>query len=234
MTAGTNEVLNFIRNSVSEWPHTIALDRLEAALSIAHAQRQVKAADFNNAPPKIFYSSSPATLILVDGEPAFRAVAGTGYQRVLNTPALLLYDAEAGRYYLDGGSRWMTAKGLTGNWSVANEHPDELDQVKANLASDEKQPQAHIAFGSDVSRVYISTTPGVDSDPGSAPTRSRYGHTSSICHQHPMTSFLPAEIITSFSPADGIVPPHSMAPSSLSRTQSSAGIPIDPFRQREG
>ena len=64
-----------------------------------------------HAPP-IIVSTAPAVLVLVDGAPVYRPVPGTPFTRLINTPALILYDATASRLYLDGRTRWMTATAL--------------------------------------------------------------------------------------------------------------------------
>src|SRR5262245_15847000 len=71
-------------------PFTIALDRMEAALAAQHARAVAKSVRVQNPVPQFVFSSTPAVLVTIDGDPVWRAVAGTSYQRVLNTRALLL------------------------------------------------------------------------------------------------------------------------------------------------
>lgn len=229
MTTGTGEVLDAIRSTVLEWLQTVSLDRLQADLSIAQAQRKGKATELNNTPPKIFYSSTPAVLILVDGEPVLRPVPGTRYQRVLNTPALLLYDAGAGRYYLDGGSRWMTANVLTGDWFVANDSLAELDHIKADLALNESQPQTTVSSNSSVPRVYVSTTPAELIQTQGAPQLAPVTGTDLLyVTTPPMISSFPEGTTMFFSPGDGIGPHHSTARSSSS-TPTTCRLNSDQF-----
>ena len=62
-------------------------------------------------------------LVLVDGQPALRQVAGTDLLRVINTRALILMDQASGRYYLYLSNRWMEAPSLQGPWSQASNPP---------------------------------------------------------------------------------------------------------------
>ena len=90
-----------------------------------------KRSALKNDPPRIIFSNVPAVLILIDGDPVYRDVEGTPYTRVVNTPALLLFNSAAGTFYLDGGSWWMTASSLTGPWTAATNPPQDLDGDQA-------------------------------------------------------------------------------------------------------
>ena len=137
-------LLKAVRDSVPNWPRTVSLDRLLADLSIAQAETKTESIRLKNDPPKIILSKGPAVLILIDGEPVYRPVEGTHYSRVVNTPALLLFDAPAGRFYLDGGPWWMTAPSLNGPWTDAAANlPMDLDDIKQQLTKhEEKEPGA--------------------------------------------------------------------------------------------
>ena len=71
---------------------TIALDRLEADLGDPPGEEEGRAAPLQNDPPAILFSNVPAILVLVDGEPAWRAVPNTDLQRVINTSPIVLKD----------------------------------------------------------------------------------------------------------------------------------------------
>ena len=120
-TSLQSTLLNAVRDSVPNWPRTVSLDRLLADLSITQAEAKAESIRLKNDPPKIIFSKGPAVLILIDGEPVYRPVEGTRYTRVVNTPALLLFDPAAGTFYLDGGQWWMTASSLNGPWIAAGE-----------------------------------------------------------------------------------------------------------------
>ena len=127
------KALGVIRKHLAEWPRTVPLDRLRADLNIAEAEKAGDAVPLKNAAPKIFFSPRRAVLILVDGDPVYRDVEATKYQRVLNTQALILKDTSDQRLYLDGDGRWMTATQLEGPWSEAQPAPADLERVKAQV-----------------------------------------------------------------------------------------------------
>jgi hypothetical protein len=61
-------------------------------------------------------------VVHVDGAPVYAPVAGTGYQRVVNTRALLFRDG-SGRHVLRLGEAWLVAPGLAGPWRAAQPSP---------------------------------------------------------------------------------------------------------------
>src|SRR5580658_1690749 len=161
-----SEVEHAIRDHLQEWPHTVTLDRLLADMAMTQAEGENESVPVKNDPPKILYSAAPAVLILVDGQPALRTLQGTPFQHVINTPATLLYDTSGSRYYLDGGSVWMTAPTLDGPWTAATNPPPGLDQAKAQIEqTEEKDPHDHSKdpgpqpMTGVPPAVYVSTTP---------------------------------------------------------------------------
>jgi hypothetical protein len=61
----------------------------------------------------------PAELILLEGEPALEAIAGTGLMYVKNTSQHLFLHRDAGMYYYMSSGRWFRAKRLEGPWASA-------------------------------------------------------------------------------------------------------------------
>ena len=159
---GERDALNAVRESVSAWPRMISLDRLTTGLAIVRAEAGSRSPSLDHAPPQIIYSPTAAVLVLIDGSPALREVQDTGLQRVINTPALLLFDPATGTYYLDARRDWMRAASLDGPWTRASDPPAGLERVKAQLvqseepAPDEESDNARSRF---TPTVYVRTTP---------------------------------------------------------------------------
>ena len=161
-----SELERAIRDTLPQWPRTVALDRLLADLAMTQAEGETESVTVKNDPPKIFYSTTPAVLIVVDGQPVLRSVQGTPFQHVINTPAALFYDTSASRYYLDGGGVWMTASTLDGPWTAATNPPAGLDQAKAEVEqTEEKDPHDHSRdagpppVSGSLPAIFVSTTP---------------------------------------------------------------------------
>ena len=115
-------------------PFTVALDRMEAALAALDAQQQAKSVPVQNPVPQFVFSTKPAVLVAIDGDPAWRPVKGTPYERVLNTRPLLLRDASGTVYFhlFDG---FLKAPGLAGPWTPASPVPADVAKVAADLGA---------------------------------------------------------------------------------------------------
>ena len=155
-------LLEAARSNVPNWPRTVSLDRLLADLEITQAEAKAESIRLKNNPLNIIFSQGSAVLILIDGEPVYHPVEGTRYTRVVNTPALLLFDSSAGAFYLDGEQWWMTASTLRGPWTASTNPPQDLEDIKQQLTKDEeKEPgvqTARIPAGNPPA-VYVSTVP---------------------------------------------------------------------------
>ncbi|MCH8336600.1 MAG: hypothetical protein IIC61_12010 [Proteobacteria bacterium] len=66
-------------------------------------------------PPPIFYSNSPAVLLITDGEPLLAPIPDTKLQYVVNTNWDLIRYKDR-EWYLRHDSRWLKNKNLSGEW----------------------------------------------------------------------------------------------------------------------
>ena len=112
--------LALLRQEFPKLAPAMTLDRLQAGLNLPATAS--KAEPLNNAPPKIIVAMRPAELVSIDGPPAWRPVAGTDLERVINTRMLLLKDP-AGHYYLHLFDGYLQANSLDGPWTVASTPP---------------------------------------------------------------------------------------------------------------
>ncbi|HQR19246.1 MAG TPA: autotransporter [Burkholderiaceae bacterium] len=129
--------INYLRAFQSlfvKGPFTVSLDRMEAALAILNAQNQAKSVAVRNPVPQFVFSPMPAVLVTIDGDPAWRPVSGTPYQRVLNARPLLLRDGSGTIYFhlFDG---FLKAPGLAGPWSLAADVPSGIAKAASALAA---------------------------------------------------------------------------------------------------
>lgn len=107
-------------------------------------------------PPPIFYSSTPAVLVITDGEPLLAPIDGTKLQYAVNTN-WDLFRYKDKEWYLRDGSRWLKNKKLSGEWrydSILPSHfkklPDDgnWDEVKAAIPptkSGEDEPTVFVS-----------------------------------------------------------------------------------------
>jgi len=75
-----------------------------------------------NEEPRIIFSSTPAVLALIDGEPALRP-AGHNLQVVINTAAIIIFNRATQTYYLALMDSWMQATAENESWSLARNAP---------------------------------------------------------------------------------------------------------------
>jgi hypothetical protein len=114
---------------------TCPLDQLMASLDTAH-QENIQAKQIETTPPRILLSTTPATLISVNGPPRLLPVTGpASVSRVANTPFILLLDDASRRYYLKAGSRWVSAPNIYGPWADTASVPQAISAAGEELAT---------------------------------------------------------------------------------------------------
>jgi hypothetical protein len=126
------------KQALANWNFTIALDRLLADMAITQTEEKAPQDNFSTTPPKIYVRRNPALLILIDGDPVMKKINDTGLMRVINSPAVIVFDPATENYYLQGDTYWMTATNLNGPWSKSNNPPETL--VKAVEEQEEPVP----------------------------------------------------------------------------------------------
>ena len=96
---------------------TFALDQLMTSLAVAEKEKAA-AADLEVTPPKILFSTTPATLVVLDGAPRLQPLPdGPGLMRVVNTPFIVLFDSPSRHYFLKAGVFWYSAGDIGGPWT---------------------------------------------------------------------------------------------------------------------
>ena len=89
--------------------------------------------------PAVFYTNTPAELILIKGEPVYSKIKGTHLLDVSNTDNDLFFQSEQNDFYLLISGRWFRAKALEGPWSYAG---NDLPPDFAMIPSD--HPRSHV------------------------------------------------------------------------------------------
>jgi hypothetical protein len=138
-TAGEKAQLyqELLQRQVPRGGEVIALDRLIADLAIAQKEAENSGYQLKNDPPRIFFSTRPSILILIDGQPVLRPVGTTSVRRVINTRALILCDA-SGRFYMHLMHGWVASSAATGPWVIAPTPSAEVEQA-ARIVADSRQ-----------------------------------------------------------------------------------------------
>jgi hypothetical protein len=133
----TDEYLRIMREA-TEPTRTVSLERIEANLAITQADKKGDAVPLKNDPPKIYYRSTPAILVIIDGDPALRPVEGaSGLQRVINTKSLIVQSG--GSFYLALADAWLQAPSAEGPYRRTSSPPSQVQALHDAIAKDEKQ-----------------------------------------------------------------------------------------------
>jgi hypothetical protein len=81
-------------------------------------------------PPKLLFAETPAILVLIDGDPVYRPIEDSDYERLINTKAFIVRDT-AGIHYLKILDGWMESYMLRGNWTVSGVAPRGVEPAVA-------------------------------------------------------------------------------------------------------
>jgi hypothetical protein len=83
--------------------------------------------------PAVFFSSTPAEVIVFDGQPVYSAIAGTGLVFATNTDRDVFVFSPTRTYYYLSAGRWYSAADLKGPWTFAT---NQLPADFANIPRD--------------------------------------------------------------------------------------------------
>ena len=184
-----------IMRANTEPTRTVSLGRIEANLAITQADKKGEAVPLKNDPPKIVYRSTPAILVIIDGDPALRPVEGaSGLQRVINTKSLIV--ETGGTYYLSLAEAWLQAPSAEGPFRRTPSPPSQVQALHDAIAKDEKQTsvdlmeepgeeiEAVLAEGK-APEIIVSTRPGGASrHAGQAADEAHRRHEPPLRRQH--------------------------------------------------
>jgi hypothetical protein len=122
---GSN-AMAIVREVVPAGVRTVSLDYLITTLGFERAAARRGSHGLKHVPPEIIWATNRSVLVLIDGDPILRAVTNTTLERVVNTPALLLFEKQTAKFYLNGQDRWFAATSINGPWSLAQDPPSQV------------------------------------------------------------------------------------------------------------
>ncbi len=144
---------------IGGWDFEMSLDKLLASLELAEVNKK-HSTHLNNAPPKIFFRTTPAMLIYIDGNPILQDTDESGIQYVANTPYFLVKDTKKGDFYLKGDKWWYTSKKITSDWESTEKVPKKVSKLADKAIDDEGLDQDSALMAMDQPpELIISTTP---------------------------------------------------------------------------
>ena len=123
--ADTDGYRELVDREIEEWEFLLTLDEMKAALEYVDKQ-QITAEGMKNEPPKIYFSSTPAVLITIDGEPKEQDLEDSNLKYVVNTAFFIVYDKKSKSYYMRGGPWWYSSKKVDSGYAPVDKVPDEI------------------------------------------------------------------------------------------------------------
>lgn len=133
-----DKLSRLLEREVPKWDLSLSLDRLLTSLDLVEKERETDK-NLKTIPPKIIFETSPAVLVMIDGEPRLQDVEKTELRRVINTPFLVVFETKKKTYYLKGGEKWYSAQELMGPWKIDSKPPKSA--VKLAEQGEEAQPE---------------------------------------------------------------------------------------------
>ena len=140
--AAEKQFSQFVEAQLANSSFTSSLSKLTASLT---NEEQVKAslALIKNDAPEIIFTDILSVLLSYDGEPIFRDIENSNYQRALNTPLAVIKSKteNQGKFYLTSGHLWYQAENALGPWSILANPPADLKRLIPKPEDQSDTPQ---------------------------------------------------------------------------------------------
>lgn len=152
---------DLLRQDIPSLHITCSLDGLMTSLQVAEREK-TEAEQLQTTPPKIYFSTTPATLVTIEGQPKLQPVGTSGVRRVVNTPFVILSDRVSNQYFLKAGSTWMIAPAVLGPWAPAAAVPADVLAAAESVAPPQTQPTGPTAATTQPAstpRIIVTETP---------------------------------------------------------------------------
>jgi hypothetical protein len=147
------ELRALVINEVESWDIAVSLDRLLATVESAEGMRQ-GSENLKNEPPDIYFRTTSAVLVLIDGEPKLHDVENSDLRYVINTPFFIVQDPDNGAYYLKGGSFWYTSRKVAAGWAGTDAVPADVQQLASQVVDEVEE-------GADSVMAQVDTAPEI-------------------------------------------------------------------------
>jgi hypothetical protein len=126
-----SDITAYIRETLPDEEKVIALDRVMAAVDTsAIAPKDVSGIKAD--PPPIFFSSTPAILVNLDGEPLWSPIPENDLRFAVNTNWDLFEHGPSKTFYLRYETSWLTASEVKGPWTPAGDLPGSFAKLPAD------------------------------------------------------------------------------------------------------
>ncbi len=145
---------------VPEGALVIALDRVLANIDKSQIIPK-NLTDVKSDPPPIFYSTTSAVLVNIDGEPIWSPIQGNDLKFAVNTNWDLFQDTPSKEYFLRHDKSWLSATDVNGPWKAAGTLPDSFKKLPddANWKDVKEALPGKSLTSSEAPKVFVSLKP---------------------------------------------------------------------------
>ncbi|MCD6395819.1 MAG: hypothetical protein J7M40_20230 [Planctomycetes bacterium] len=154
--ARIEKLKGILESEIPKWDLTISLDGLLTMLDLIEKEKAA-AAQLNTTPPKIIFTTHPAVLVTINGDPKLQKTKDSDLIRVVNTPFFIVFEPKTKLYYLKGGQDWLAATDIKGPWQASTQTPDSV--ISAAKSPDATQEQIEQPQLDRMPQVVVATEP---------------------------------------------------------------------------
>jgi hypothetical protein len=126
-----------VENAIPDNGFPISMERLTASLESAASETK-SLENLKHDPPVILFREQLTVLVLYDGDPKFGEVEGSDYERVLNSPVVVVRKKRSKNYYLASGKFWYVSGDAMGPWTSTSSPPADLVKMLSKPDEDEQ------------------------------------------------------------------------------------------------
>jgi hypothetical protein len=147
-----------IKASIPLGERVLALDRVLAYYETSDI-RPRNVAVVKADPPTVFFSTRPAVLVNVDGEPIWSPIPENDLRFAVNTNWDLFEHGPTRTFYLRHDRQWLQAAAVAGPWTAAATLPRSFSRLPQDENWKEVRAAAAAPASTPAPRVFVSTTP---------------------------------------------------------------------------
>ncbi|MBW1854684.1 MAG: hypothetical protein JRJ00_08410 [Deltaproteobacteria bacterium] len=142
---------------MESWDVDMSLDRLMASLNEVEDLKELSM-QLNNDPPAIYFRTSPAILITIDGDPVLKKDDNSKLEYVVNTPFFIVKDQQTGHYYIKGGSFWYKSGEMKKGWEETDIVPPTIKKF-AEASTEETESDSTSIPSTEAPELIVVTKP---------------------------------------------------------------------------
>jgi len=133
-----DEFSKLLATEIESWDMEMSLDRIIASLKDVENLKQLSD-KINNDPPKIYFRTNPAVLVMIDGDPIEKKDDNSGLEYIVNTNFFIVKESKKDTYYIKGGSFWYASNDILKGWKETKKVPSKITKfAKDNLQESEE------------------------------------------------------------------------------------------------